>query len=548
MAEQPRDDSNALVLPGGSDDAKRRRENLLRRRLLSGNWLDELLQRIAEHFVEERQQAIGRPTMSRNLARTSIRQLAMLYDREPMVRNQTDSPANEELLSVIDKAGVWQMGTRLQQRTLFIREGVRAMGTVGPKDDQKLLSRHVNLDRVWADADPDDPDQPDRLIEGRRRTIDGKELWTWDAYSIRGDEPRFAVLLPKSLKDGEDPFDAAEDITAHPDVFGTGASFQGAAYRWRYTDDKPFLPYVWYHAERTGELFDSWEGVELVDGTLDIATLWTFWLHDVKDASWPQRYVLNAILRGESIDGGEGFEKFASVPADPASIMQFFSSEMQAASFGQWMAGADPNSLELAISSFERNTAAHFNLAPSDFQSSGDAESGYALSIKRAAVRDAQRRFEPQFRRGDEDLLRKTAAMANRARIVTGASEDDWEITYPALPMSPEERKAALDRIEAFSASGLPTSRIWQVQQLEQIDRDNALETLIQWKRDEAELEERLAEEGGEEEQELSPDEVASMRAMIAAQRAPLPEELRGGGNPVQDASAPGAPPTPPTR
>lgn len=494
---------------------------------MSGLWLDDLTTRIAEHFSEERQQVMGRPTLSRNLARTVIRQLAALYDQDPQARHDAGSSDNEALLDVIDKAGAWAMGTRLQQRTLLAREGLRAIATVGPQDDRRLLCRHVHLDRVWAEADADDPDQPARIIEAQRRTIDGKEQWTWDAWDLPGE--RFAVLKPRTIRDGEDPFQVADDLTAHPDVFGAGARFEGAGFAWRYADGRPFLPYVLYHAERTGELFDSWEGVELIDATLDVAVLWTFWLHDVKDASWPQRYVLNAILRGASIDGGETFEKYAAVAADPSSIMQFFSSEMQAASFGQWMPGADPNSLELAISSFERATAAQFNLAASDFQTSGDAESGYALSIKRQAVREAQRRMRPQFARGDEELLAKSAALANRAGITRSASESDWQITYPALPMSPEERQAALDRIEALGKLGLQASRVWQVQQLEQVDRDNAMEIVVQWRRDEQELDERLAAEGGAAESDLTPDEVASMRAMLAAQRAPMPEAMRGG-------------------
>ena len=546
-----RDNTNSLILPGGSDDDARRRQNLLRRKLLSGRWLDELLARIDEHFDDVRSDVIGRPTMSRNLGRTVIRQMAVQYDQSPAERNEAKSTANDEILSAAHQAGIWQFGTRLQQRTLFIREGLRGMDVVGEGDRQRLLYRHVNLDQVWMEADPDDPDQPRRLIEGCRRTLEGKEQWTWNAWDISEDSPRYAVLKPKVIKDGQDPFEVADDITDQ--VYGPGARFEGANFKWLFADGRPFMPYTLYHAERTGHLYDSWEGIEVVDGTLDIATLWTFWLHNVKDASWPQRYVLNAILRGEAVSGGEAasdrkFEKYASVPADPSSIMQFFSDSMTAAHFGQWMPGSDPNSLELAISSFERNTAAHFNLTPSDFQTSGDAESGYALSIKRQAVREAQRRNEPQFRRGDEELLAKSAAMSNRAGITSGASEEGWELTYPSVPMSPEERRAAQERITAYKDLGMPASRIWQVQQLEQVDRDNALEILIQWQADEKDLEERLAQEGVGGEAELSPDEVASMRALIAAQRAPLPGELRGGDESGQGGAAPAAPKPPTTQ
>ncbi len=529
-------DATAPILPGDDTEEQRRRENLLRRRLLSGHWLDELTTRIAEHFDEARQRVMGRPTLSRNLARTVIRQLAVLYDQAPVERNETQSDANEQLLDLAHKAGVWEMGTRLQQRVLLVREGMREIATVGPEGGQRLLYRHVHLDRVWAESSSDDPDQPRRLIQARRRTIEGNVMWTWDAWDINPDAPRFAVLKPKTIQAGADPFQAADDLTDHPDVFDSGARFEGDAFRWRYADGEPFMPLVLYHAERTGDLFDSFEGIEMVDGTLDVATLWTFWLHCVKDAAWPQRYVLNAILRGESIDGAEGFEKFAKVAAVPSAIMQFFSSEMQAAVFGQWMPGADPNGLELAISSFERATAAQFNLSPSDFQASGSAESGYALSIKRQAVREAQRRFEPQFRRGDTELMRKTAAMANAAGIVSGASEDGWNFTYPALPMSPEERAAAKEKIESYSALGLQASKVWQVQQLEQVDRDNAMEIIVQWAKDEAELGERLAAEGAEAQPDLTPDEIASMRAMMAAQRAPLPATMQNqGAQPEQE-------------
>ena len=521
------DDANTLTLPGDDDETARRRQNLLRRRLLDGNWLDELLGRIAEHFVEERQQAIGRPTMSRNLARTSIRSLSALYDQSPIELNATSSDADDEMLNLAHAAGIWQMGTRLQQRTLFIREGLRGVTTVGPPDAQRLLYQHIDLDRVWMNASPDNPDQPDQVVWGRRRIIEGKDVWTWDAWSIANGEPRFAVLKPRAVKPGQDVFEVADDLTSLVIEGAPEGGFVDDTYRWRYDAGEPFLPFVLYHAERTGKLTDSYEGIEMIDATLDVAMLWTFWLHDVKDASWPQRYVLNAILRGESIDGGEGFDKFANVPADPASIMQFYSDAMQAASFGQWLPGCDPNSLELAISSFERSTAAHFNLATSDFQTSSDAESGYALSIKRQAVREAQRRFEPQFRRGDEELLAKSAALCNRAGITNGASETDWRVSYPALPMSPEERQAALDRVDAYTKLGLPASRVWQVQQLEQVDRDGAMDLLVQWQRDDVELDERLAAEAPGVDEALSNEEMAKLRSMLDVQAAPLSDAPR---------------------
>ena len=523
-AGQRTDTASVPILPGSPWDLNRRNENRVRRRLMSGTWLDEVLARIAEHFDPVRQQVLGRPTLARNLARTVTRQLAVLYDQAPQARHEDGDDRVKGWLDEMARAGLWTMAPRHQQRTILVREGLRGFDLAGPPEARRIVLCSPPADLIYAEAG-DDPGAPALLVEARRAPRGVRSEWVWHIWDVRdAATPTYSVRRPKSAKDGDEAL-RADDLTEEV----LGGRFVGPAYPFRYADGQPFIPRVLYHAERTGSLWDPWEGQEIVDGAFDVAMLWTFWLHCVKDASWPQRWVINAILRGSSTEGSEGFERFRAVPADPGAILQFYEREGMGAHIGQWLPGADPNALEMAIASFERATAIQFDLAPADFEQTGSPQSGYAIAIKRSAAREAQRRMEPQFRAGDVALLGMLAAASNRLHG-TGLPEEGWSITYPALPWSADERATGVERIKAAKEAEVPVSALWKIQQLEGVGRDEAIELYRGWLRD------------GQEEADLRED-IAPAPEMLSPHERAIIEQVRRG---AATGGAAGMTPTPP--
>lgn len=443
-------DRNNPPLPSDNGDDDRRKQSALRYRIMSGAWEADLINMIGQHFDAVRSFSAGRPDMSTNLMDSVIRQLAALYTAPPLVTNPDGGQPAEALIDGVAEAGWWQMATRNQRYVLGMRESLAI--PVWVESQKRIMFRLVVPSEVYAEAPPDDPDHPSYIVEARVREWpagSGKEVWTWDVVDLRGDTPEFKVVIPHGTAEARRMEDITEKIHGKP--------LSGPDYPWLDASGKPVMPYVLYHAERTGYLWDAFNGREMVDGTLTVAVLWTFWLHCVKDASWPQRYILNAVLRGKAKapKGGPAPGDQAFVPLDPASIAQFRSDGGgEAATIGQFGPGHDPDKLGKALADFEMRIGVHLDLGSNDFQRSGSAESGYAISLKSAAVRQAQRRYEPQFRLGDTELLRVAAVTTNNA---TGSAipEDGYNITYQGLPFTPQEVAATLAEHEKLMAMGL---------------------------------------------------------------------------------------------
>tara|TARA_R110000803_G_scaffold41845_2_gene89887 strand:- start:823 stop:2412 length:1590 start_codon:yes stop_codon:yes gene_type:complete len=491
--------SDVPPLPGDNDAEVMRQQQRERRNVLEGKWLDSLIDELSQQFVGVRQMVMGKPTMARNLARTIYRQLSALYDQPPEIGHHDAHDSDEAHEAVetysaqLNRARLWQMGTRLQQRTLFIREGCMAVDIIEDNGVPRLAFRDVPVDYLYIEASVDDPARPALLMEAVPRVMistdsTGKvtrtKRWTLDSFDLRGDVPEFRVLLPGG---GSDPVDITKTI--FPEMPEGG--FTGDAYPFRWTQGdragSPYIPHVIYHAEATGRIWDAWSGIEALEATKIVAVLWTFWLHAVRDASWAQRWTVNAHLRGGSLEGDDkDFTRHANVPADPSSIMQFATGDpMQSAQMGQWDPAVDPERLEVAVSSFERGTAAHFDLSTGDFQKQS-SESGYAIALKRQSVREAQARMRPQFEAGDVELLAKGAALSN-VRGLNGETqlpEDGWRVAYKRLPMSEEERRGASDLIDSMAKLGIKPSPVWALQRMLGIERAEAQDIMKQWTED----------------------------------------------------------------
>ena len=439
---------------------------------------------IQARFSEARVVQMGQPTISRNLLKTVVQQTAVLYDRAPLVSNADE--ADDEFAEHLLRAGVWAQAQRHQLWTTGIRQGIRRVDWSG-SPPSALRVRNVQTSHVYAEFPPDDPRQPWLVVEAvpRVRTLDnGKPApcWTWEVIDLTDPaDPQYRIM---KARDGS--HDKAVDLTAE---FLGGASndaWSGDGFPFRHADGSAFMPYVWYHAQDTGHSWDAWDMCEVVSGAMDVAALWTFWMHGVKDASWPQRYVVNAILRGLS-QSDSNFGKHRSVEADPGSILQFMQDDaLGAVTVGQWNAGVDPERLEVAVASFERALMASFGLGAADLQrDSGSAESGYAIALRKSSQRELQRRQAPQYGRSDRLLLSRLAALWNRFGLGVAVPEDGWDVSYPALPLGPDERKGIEDKVKALTEIGIAPSRVWVLEQIEQIDRAQALSLLQRWREDE---------------------------------------------------------------
>ena len=208
-----------------------------------------------------------------------------------------------------------------------------------------------------------------------------------------------------------------------------------------------------YHAEGGGEkLWDAWTGKETVEATLTVSTLWTFWNYCVRDASHPIRGLANGTIRGTATKGTNRSSR-REVAADPTTMLMIDSEGAGPVQALQWSAGSDPSSLQLAIDAYEQRSLISAGISPSDIQTSGAAQSGYAISLKREAIRERQRALMPQFEAGDRRVLALAAALCN-ANDGESYPESGWNLRYKQVSLTSEERRIRIDEAQAGIALG----------------------------------------------------------------------------------------------
>lgn len=446
-------------LPGGSDDQERRRAAELRLRMLRGEWLDDLVDHMRQHFSRSRQDQVGKPDLSTNMWDAIIRQLSVLYDRPAVIRHEDEEGA-ERATALLAEAGWPSLSQNLQRVTLGCREAF--VRPTLASDGETLLLRIVTPDHVYAEGSADSPDLPVYYVEARLRDIGDGPEWCWDVIDVRSPaDPDYLVLR---AKDEDDITERVRGVTGWPD-------------QWRDEDGSPLMPVATYHAQRTGNLWDWRAWAEAVDGSLTISTLWSWWVHNVRDAAWAQKWTVDAQLRGTS-STGTGMAQRSTIDTDPSSVMQFRSDGDRAA-IGQWNPPIDPLTLGTALSEYEQRLLVHFDLRPGDAQRvGGGPSSGYAISLRREPVRAAQRRYAPTFRRGDEQLLRIVSALyRGTPRAIPG---DGYAISYPGPPKSWEETQAEVERLAALGAVGLASKVDAYLELHPGTSREAAVEALLQ--------------------------------------------------------------------
>ena len=429
--------------PTNPEEASRWEHSRHRRALMEGRWQRLLEDRLQMQLGSTRRQAWGIPDISSNPFKVVATELATLYDAPPDVSHNTAGGAVDELCGsngLIARAGLWPQMARFQAMVIALRE----MWMRVDVEDGRLIYRPVSPDMTIAEADPSRPTTPLAYAEIRLRHIRGEAQWAYDVLDIRDPaNPSYTVRLAKDTGMGE-------DVTLEV----LGGLYSGDAYPYRRADGAPILPVVLYHASLYGDrLYDAFNGVELYEGSLNLAVYYSFLAHTLRDASFPQRYAIGVRIAGsDMVDGGSRGQR-VEVVTDPTTILMLDAAMEQQPQVGQFVAGADCEKIETVIASLAHRLATDAGLAPTDLQrTSGSAKSGYAISLSQDGKRTAQRKYVMQFRDADERLVSISATLYNRA-MGTQFPEGGYSVHYREIPLSPEElasrRAHAMEMMEA---------------------------------------------------------------------------------------------------
>ena len=429
--------------PTNPEEASRWEHTRHRRALMEGRWQRLLEDRLQMQLGSTRRQAWGVSDVSTNAFKVVASELATLYDAPPDVSHNTAGAAVDELCGsngLIARAGLWPQMARFQSMVIALREMWMRIDV----EDGRLIYRPVSPDMTIAEADPSRPTTPLAYAEIRLRHIRGEAQWAYDVLDIRDPaNPSYTVRLAKDTGMGE-------DVTLEV----LGGTYSGDAYPYRRADGTPILPVVLYHASLYGDrLFDAFNGVELYEGSLNLAVYYSFLAHTLRDASFPQRYAIGVRIAGsDMVDGGSRGQR-VEVVTDPTTILMLDAAMEQQPQVGQFVAGADVEKIEATIAAIAHRLATDAGLAPTDLQrTSGSAKSGYAISLSSEGKRTAQRKYILQQRDADERLVAISATLYNRA-MGTQFPEGGYSVHYREIPLSPEElasrRAHAMEMMEA---------------------------------------------------------------------------------------------------
>lgn len=483
--------SNIPLKPFASSPEEQERWNhtALRKRMILGSWEEDLENELARHLPADRREAWGPADLSSNPFEQITRQLSVLYHEIPAVTNLngdiSDLTSREGLVT---KAGLWQLMQRAQQMVIGLRESaIRIDITPKVEGSPSLTSgiqyRIVTPDMLYCEAHPDQPDIPVYYQESRLRADEnGKPVWVADVLDIRNPlEPIFGMFIIE--KDGSLGADVSEIYMGSP-------TLRGEAYPYRDANGYAFLPVVLYHAEKTGFLWDAYNASQMVYGSLTSAVLYSMWVHLVRDACWSQKYVAGLSVAGLSqIDQSE-IARRSSISTDPSSILVF---TQDPDAQGQPLVGSfsiptDPHALLESISKYEMRVGLSAGLSPSELsRTNGDPRSGYALAVSKSGQREAQKKYAPVFRMGDEELLAKTAMLANRY-LGTNLPEDGYRVSYHSMPLTPEEMRSQREDIVQKMQAGLISPVQAVMMMYDDMDGREAREYLLQIRRERAEF------------------------------------------------------------
>jgi len=471
-----------------ADEQERWSHTALRKRMIIGAWEQDLEDELARHLPADRREAWGPADLSSNPFEQITRQLSVLYHEVPAVTNLNgDISALTAREGLVTQAGLWQLMQRAQQMVIGLRESairidvnphVQGSPTIAPG----IQYRIVTPDLLYCEAHPDQPDIPVYYQEARLREFEGKPIWVADVLDIRNpEEPIFGMY--EIGKDGSLGKDMSVEFMGHP-------THRGADYPYRDGEGNPFLPVVLYHAEKTGFLWDAYNASQMVYGSLTSAVLYSMWVHLVRDACWSQKYVAGLSVAGLSqIDQNE-IARRSSIATDPSSILVF---TQDPDAQGQPLVGSfsiptDPHALLESISKYEMRVGLAAGLSPSELsRTNGDPRSGYALAVSKSGQREAQKKFAPVFRLGDEELLAKTAMLANRF-LGTSLPEAGYRVSYHSMPLTPDEMRAQREDIIAKMQASLISPVQAVMMMYEDMDQREAREYLLQIRRERAEF------------------------------------------------------------
>lgn len=372
-------------------------------RIMDGAHFEDVRTR-ARAELGERANQLGPLDMTRNTLAAYVRRINRAHESPvPLVDDLAPELAaflgDQSASTTVDlyaTAGGRPMPTTLVQAATEAMRYRLAAGYSGVLLGYSERARQAYLEVVKPDnLEPEyashDPLEPTVIRHRRIRDFEGRREEAVDVYDLTDlDNPVYRVEI------------AGEDKTAEV----LGQTFTGDDYWWRYADGTPFHRLV-----IAGNTRHPYATNQLVEATLSTCVLWTHWHAGIRDAGHPQRNVRGLALAGTDTEAGSGAAGFQT---GPETVLQWVDVDPERPG-NHWQDGPgfDPERIGKAIRDWELTAMSSLGL-PVGYEATG----GEPLEHERRALDALIGRTYPDARRLDSEILRRVAAMANRAETI----------------------------------------------------------------------------------------------------------------------------------
>lgn len=423
-----------------------------RKRLLCGEWGVDLEDAIICAVNSTRARVWGTGSTTRNVFKSVCTQVASAYDDQ--VEPLHEQPIAQKEMHYLLSEAFWTQRMGAHFLDVGLREGASVIRMVVENGVVRPEYLMLEPTEFIARGTPLQPSKPVYFAYFTKWThpVTKQPCWLRHEYDIGSEIPKFRIIIDGPYERDDD------DVTrmfVGPEYEYPEGGFTGENYPFTWSDGRPFIPAVVYHALPTPRMYDYNFGKELVDMTLEVGVLTTMALHNMKNASFKQKYIIDGHIVGAGRDAHR--DNTPTFQLDAAYVANIKSVSGDKASVGEWGEAYDPVKLQTAIQDHARDAAMEYGISPSDVhRTHGNAQSGYAVQLTQRGLRNQQRRYRAGAKAGDLEVMRKTARMRNLHPAPSiPLPEDGWGIRYHVDTLTPEEQTAAIENSLKLEERGL---------------------------------------------------------------------------------------------
>jgi hypothetical protein len=443
------------------EDEERSVHQRARLSLLDENWDDLASDWNEKRVGEERSALQGLPDTSSNVLADMARQLSTpgLYGARPKLGHvEAIAQALVGPGGYFDRARYWVVMQHIQYITTGLSDMFVGLDVVGRELTVEPVYPH-DIQIIWH---PSKPGVMVGLWRLRIRKLPdpiNAWVWAWDQYDLGEREEidgEMTEIRPPSFRVVGASGDWKDQPITNLVVKGAPADgLVGDAYRWRFEDSTPFVPFIRYADVDRGGGWNWTHRRGAMRGAMKAQEFWTYASSAAQDASGRCVIIAGLEPMGAEVQDAGTKDKVRTIRLKPGSLMYHRVSDPGTQPFLEEVGpGANVKELLDYAERFEGRQLRRWGIDTAGAEKgASDPTSGAAKFVSRQQKREVAARTRPLYEASDLEAVRIGAALLRIAGVGT-FPEKGYSIEHAAIAMSDDELAALRDDIDWQEAKG----------------------------------------------------------------------------------------------